>query len=50
MDIIKQLFHKLLELFLNNFIIHGALLVVYDTTLNSKNSWYLKVEESEWEC
>ncbi len=38
MAIIKQLFYKLLELYLNNFMIHGALLVAYDTTLNSKNS------------
>ncbi|ABR47725.1 hypothetical protein Amet_2268 [Alkaliphilus metalliredigens QYMF] len=38
MAIMEQLLHKLLELFPKNFMIHGSLLVAYDTTLIAKNS------------
>ncbi|WP_242867426.1 IS701 family transposase [Thermotalea metallivorans] len=38
MGIMKQLFYKLLELFPDSFIVHGALLLAYDTSLIAKNS------------
>lgn len=34
----KQLFYKLLELFLDNFMVYVGLLVAYDITLVAKNS------------
>ncbi|WP_132246298.1 hypothetical protein [Marinisporobacter balticus] len=38
MGVMKQLLYKLLALFPNNFMIHGSLLVAYDTSLIAKNS------------
>ncbi|SDJ91897.1 hypothetical protein [Natronincola ferrireducens] len=48
MAVMKQLFLKLLELFEGQFLVHGKLLVAFDTSLvaknSEKNSWYSKVE------